>query len=513
MTPVSRRTFIRSAAVSAAAWPLALRGQTAREPASPLFRHGVASGDPLTDRVILWTRVTAPPARSATTPVEVAWQVAADERLTQVIARGTAAAAAERDFTVKVDAAGLEPARTYYYAFTAAGERSPIGRTRTLPANGVERVRLGVVSCSNYPAGYFNAYRALANRPDLEAVLHLGDYIYEFADGVFGDASAIGRVPLAPGEAATLADYRLRYATYRSDPDLQDAHRLHPFIVVWDDHEIANDAWSGGAKEHTANHGDWAARLAAAYRAYAEWLPIREAADRRIHLYRTFRIGDLADLVMLDTRTSRDRQLPGVSGLELTDPARTMLGAEQEGWLFDQLRTSKRNGARWRLLGQQVLMSPLTPAGPAVSADMWDGYPAARARVLDFLAREEIPDVAILTGDLHSSWAVDVSPNPWAAAGTAAARPLAVEFVTPAISSPPLFTDEAIRARAPLFRSIAPHVRYLDGDNNGYVVLDLTRDRLQADWYFVPTVKERSERDAQAASFVCERGASRWAPA
>jgi alkaline phosphatase D len=513
MKPVSRRTFIRSAAASAAAWPLVLRAQAVREPGAQLFQQGVASGDPLTDRVMLWTRVTAPATRSATTPIEVAWQVAADDRLTQVIARGTAMAAAERDFTVKVDAGGLEPARTYYYAFTAAGERSPIGRTRTLPRNGVERVRLGVVSCSNYPAGYFNAYRAVANRADLDAVLHLGDYIYEFADGVFGDASAIGRAPLAPGEAATLADYRLRYATYRSDPDLQDAHRLHPFIAVWDDHEIANDTWSGGAKEHTAKQGDWAARFAAAYRAYMEWLPVREPAEGGLRLYRSFRIGDLADLVILDTRARRDRQLPGVSGPELTDPARTMLGSEQEGWFFDELRTSTRNGARWRLLGQQVLLSPLTPVGPPVSADMWDGYPAARSRVLDFLSREQISDVAILTGDLHSSWAVDVTQNPWGAAGTAATRPLAVELVTPAISSPPLFTDEAIRARAPLFRAIAKHVRYLDGDNNGYVVLDVTRERLQADWYFVPTVKERSDRESRATSFVCERGSARWAQA
>jgi alkaline phosphatase D len=509
----SRRVFLRGAAASALAWPFVLHAQDPGSGAPRLFQHGVASGDPLGDRVVLWTRVTAPPTRSATGPIAVSWQMADDEKLTKIVARGQASAAPDRDFTVKVDAAGLQPGRTYFYAFEAGGQRSPVGRTKTLAAAGLDRLRLGVVSCSNYAGGYFNAYRGIANRSDLDAVLHLGDYIYEFADGVFGDSRKIGRAPLPVGEASTLTDYRLRYAIYRSDPDLQEAHRQHPFIVVWDDHEIANDTWSGGAANHTAAQGDWATRLAAAYRAYMEWLPVREAAGSGIRLYRRFRAGDLADLVMLDTRGLRDRQVTPATSGELADPKRTLLGATQEAWLFDQLRGSTRDGTRWRIVGQQVLFAPLTPTGPPLSVDMWEGYPAARAHVFDFLATERIPDVAILTGDLHSSWAIDVAANPWAGAASAASRPLAVEFVTPAVSSAPLFADATLRARVPLFRQIAPHVKYLDGDGNGYIVLDVTRERLLAEWYFVPTVLDRTERESRVAGFVCERGASRLAPA
>ena len=504
---LSRRDFIRGVAASAVT-PLALQAQDSGRLGASLFQHGVASGDPLADRVVLWTRVTPPATRSASGPIAVAWEIAADERMTTVLARGTAAAAPERDFTVKVDAGGLQPGRTYYYAFIAGGQRSPIGRTRTLRASGANHLRFAVVSCSNYPAGYFNAYRAVAAREDVDAVLHLGDYIYEFAEGVYGASSAIGRVPLAPGEAFTLTDYRGRYATYRSDPDLQEAHRQHPFIAVWDDHELANDAWSGGAANHDpVTQGPWESRRAAGYRAYLEWLPVREPAANDPRLYRSFSMGGLVDLVMLDTRGLRDRQSRTAS--ELADAGRSLLGGAQEAWMFDELRASTRRGTTWRLLGQQVLFSPVTPPGvPPLSVDMWDGYPAARARVLDFLQQEAVPNLAILTGDLHSSWALDVPPDPWAASGVAR-RPLAVELVTPAISSPPLFADPALRARAPGLRAVAPHLRYLDGDGQGYLLLDITRERLQADWYFMATVRERTALEARGTRLVCERGSSR----
>jgi alkaline phosphatase D len=457
--------------------------------------------------------VTPPPTRSAIGPIEVLWQVADDDRLMHVVARGRTTAAPDRDFTVKVDAAGLQPGRTYFYAFDAGGERSPIGRTRTLADGGVERLRLAVVSCSNYAAGYFNAYRGIAEREDLDVVLHLGDYIYELADAVFDDATSIGRARLPLGEAATLDAYRSRYAVYRTDPDLQAAHRRHPFIVVWDDHEIANNAWAGGADNHPPQKGGWAARLAAAYRAYLEWLPVRESPGGEIRLYREFRAGDLVDLIMLDTRGLRDRQITPATADALMNPARSVLGATQEAWLFDRLRESMSAGTRWRLLGQQVLFTPLTPIGPPLSVDMWDGYPAARARVTDFLARERIADLVILTGDVHSSWGIDVARNPWAPAGTDAARPLAVELVTPAISSPPLFADATLRARAPLLRQFAPHLKFLDGDSNGYIVLDVTAGRVLAEWYFVPTVRERTGAETKAAAYACERGSSRLSPA
>jgi alkaline phosphatase D len=513
---ISRREFIQTATASAAAIPLALRAQqSAGEPASPLFRHNVASGDPLSDRVILWTRVTPPATRSATGPIDVSWQIASDEKLTQIVSRGTATAAEEKDFTVKVDAGGLRPDRFYYYAFTSGGERSPIGRTKTLPDRGNARMRIASVSCSNYPAGYFNVYRCLANR-ELDAVVHLGDYIYEFANGRYGDGTAAGRVPIPPGEASTLVDYRNRYATYRSDIDLQDAHRLHPFIVVWDDHELANDAWSGGAANHTAAQGDWQTRRAAAYKAYLEWMPVRESTQPGIRLYRAFRFGDLTDLIMLDTRALRDQQVDGRDAAALADPRRSLMGADQEAWFFDQLRGSQRADIRWRLLGQQILFAPLSVPGlPVQRPDVWDGYPAARTRVFDAIEHDKISNVVVLTGDIHSSWALELPRNPFGpptsydpSSGTGS---LAVELVTPAISSPPFFASQAQRDAAKVLAPFARHLKYLDGEHRGYILLDISRERLQADWYHVPSVSERSDNESKAASFVCERGSAHLA--
>ena len=519
---ITRRKFIQGAAASAALIPLAVRAeQSATDPAVRLFRHGVASGDPLTDRVMLWTRVTPPAARSATGtgnsatgPLDVQWVIASDEGLQQVVARGTAQAAMERDFTVKIDAGGLGPGRTYHYGFVAGGERSPVGRTRTLPER-IDRLRVASVSCSNYPAGYFNVYRCIANRPDLDAVIHLGDYIYEFANGRYGDGSSSGRVPLRAGEASTLEDYRDRYATYRSDIDLQEAHRRHPFIAVWDDHESANDAWSGGAGNHDSSQGSWATRLAGAYRAYLEWMPIRESSDPKIHLYRSFRFGDLADLVMLDTRGLRDQQALGTDAKMLADPSRSLLGAAQEAWFFDQLRASQRLGSRWRVIGQQILFTPLSPPGfPVANTDLWDGYAPARNRVFDLLASEKITNVAILTGDIHSSWAMDVPRNPWTGYDpTTGAGSFAVELVTPAISSPPFFSSPELRQRAAMLRPLARHLKFLEGEHNGYTLLDITRERIQAEWYHVESVAQRSDTENKVASFVCEHGSSRLSPA
>lgn len=511
---LTRRTFIGGAAAAAAAWPLMLRARQTDESGLRLFRHGVASGDPLGDRVILWTRVTPPATRSATGPIDVRWIVARNEQLDEVVARGAAPAAPERDFTVKIDAGGLAPGARYFYAFEAGGERSPVGRTRTLPQEGAARVRLAAVSCSNYPAGYFNVYRCVANRDDLDVVLHLGDYIYEFADGIYGDSTSTGRLPLPTGEAISLSDYRLRYAIYRSDPDLQHVHATHPFIAVWDDHELANDAWTGGATNHDAAEGDWAERRAAAARAYLEWMPVREPASG-VRLYREFRFGGLADVLMLDTRWYRDRQLFSGTRAQIDEASRSLLGPQQEAWLFERLRSSQGAGTGWRLLGQQVLFAPVTPPLlPVLNADVWDGYPAARTRVLDCLAGDRIGDVAILTGDLHSSWAFDVTRDPWGGYdATTGAGSLAVELVTPAISSPPFFADPELRDQGALLRLLAPHLKFLEGESRGYVLVDITRERLLAEWYFVPTVAERSAEESRAAGFVCERGSSRLVPA
>ena len=504
---ISRRAFIQGAA-AATAVPLVLRAQNGTD--TRLFQHGVASGDPLPDRVMLWTRVTPPVTRSAIGPIQVRWRLASDERLASIVASGTTEAAPARDFTIKIDAGGLRPGQTYFYAFDVGGEQSTIGRTRTLPSD-AGRVRLATVSCANYASGYFNVYRCLANRDDLDVIVHLGDYIYEFANGVYGDASEIGRTPLADGEAATLNQYRARYAAYRSDPDLQAAHAKHPFIPVWDDHESANNSWSGGSESHTVARGPWAVRQMEAYRAYLEWLPIRESSDAGIHLYRGFRIGTLADLVMLDTRALRDKQAASTDAATLADPSRSILGRTQESWLLDQLRTSQRGGTTWRLLGQQVVFAPVTPPGvPVLQVDAWDGYPASRGRVLDFVRAEKIDNLVVLTGDIHSSWAADVPRDQILGyQASTGAGSLAVEIVTPAISSPPLFSIEGIRERVPLLRLAAPHVKYMEGESRGYVLLDITPERVTADWYHVPSVTQRTDRETRSARFVCERGSSR----
>jgi alkaline phosphatase D len=257
---VGRRRFIGGVGAALAAWPALARAQAFDIAGRRTFVHGVASGDPLQDRVVLWTRVT--PGARAAAPVRVRWRIAVDERLTRVAAQGTATARPERDFTVKVDAAGLRPGTTYYYAFDAAGEQSPTGRTRTLPARDVERLRLAVVSCSDFEKGYFNAYRNIAARPDLDAVLFLGDYVYEYPTTTPGIERVAGRVPAPAHECVTLDDYRLRYASHHLDPDLTALHATHPCIAVWDDHESANDSWQDGAQRHVADQGTWAARRA-----------------------------------------------------------------------------------------------------------------------------------------------------------------------------------------------------------------------------------------------------------
>jgi alkaline phosphatase D len=509
---LTRRDFLWTSAGSTVLLRCGVRAQVA---APTLFQHGVASGDPLADRVVLWTRVTTPPTRSAIGPVTVEWQVAADDRFTRVVARGSAEAHPDRDFTVKVDAGGLEPGRRYFYAFTAGGERSPVGRTRTLPAAAAQRVRLGVVSCANYPAGFFNPYRCLADRDELDAVLHLGDYMYEFENGVYGEGSGLLRIPEPRRETVTLSDYRIRYATYRSDPDLQAVHAQHPFIVVWDDHELTNDAWRDGAANHNPDkgEGDWRTRQAAAYQAYLEWMPLREVRGGGIHLYRTFRFGALADVIMLDTRGLRDQQVARDNVDALNSPTRTLLGDVQERWLFDRLRESQRGGTAWRVLGQQIMFSRISmPQSPTLLTDTWDGYQAARERVLDFLDTEKMRDVAILAGDIHSSWAFDVPRHPWRGYSPATgAGSLAVELITPAVSSPPLFADPVIRQLAPGLRTTLPHLKFLEGENRGYLLIDIDAKRLQADWYHVPDVLQRSAAEARAMTFVCERGSSRLA--
>jgi alkaline phosphatase D len=485
------------------------------------FAHGVASGDPLEDRVILWTRVDSAGEGGA---IPVRWQIARDPGFAAIVASGSAEASAARDYTVKVDAVGLAAGTAYWFRFEALGAASPVGRTRTQQGPGAARLRLAIASCANITQGFWNAYAAIAQRGDLDAVVHLGDYLYEYANGTYGDGLALGRVPEPDREATTLADYRARHAQYKRDPDLQALHAAHPMIATWDDHEFANDAYPGGAQNHDPRtEGDWTIRRAAAVRAYREWMPVREDGMpdpmEGARLWRAFRIGTLADLLMLDTRMAgRVRQVPADDRAGLLDGRRTLLGTEQESWLFERLAASQRDGVAWRILGQQVLFGQLiTETGRIWNSDLWDGYPAERDRVLAHLERDCIGNVLVLTGDIHTSWALELARDPFRARTYDAATgrgALAVELVTPAISSAPPVRDFAeSEARTAEYRRRLPHLRYLEFWHRGYAILDLDRSRARAEWWHMERVDRPDRGERLAAAYEVRAGVPRALPA
>ncbi len=469
------------------------------------FYHGVASGDPLPDRVILWTRVT--PEEEA--QVEVAWRIATDPELVEVVAGGTSMTDAGRDYTVKIDASGLLPGTTYYYGFTALGRHSITGRTRTAPLGGVARLRFAVVACANYQQGFFNGYARLAERADLDAVLHLGDYIYEYEEGGFGYSDEVGRGHEPEHEILDLDDYRIRHSFYKLDPDLRRAHQQHPFIAVWDDHETANNSWPDGAQNHQPNEGRWEDRKAGALKAYFEWMPVRPADpldDTRI--FRSIRYGDLAELFMLDTRLAGRQQQLDDSPLDssaLFDPARTLLGASQYEWLTAQLAAST---ARWKIIGNQVLMGQLTGF---TNLDAWDGYPAERDRLLAFLEAQEMDNTVVVTGDIHTTWVGDLARDPFDPTGydeTTGAGALAVEFVTPSISSANF--DELFGGPSDflegLLLGVHPHFKQIELDSHGYFILDLGAEAAQADWFYVNIYDETDERETFAGGWLTRSG-------
>jgi alkaline phosphatase D len=503
----SRRDFLTASAVAIGSASMAgINRVFAQQGSDAVFRHGVASGDPLRDRVVLWTRVT-PGAPGEV--VDVGWMIARDARMTRPVASGSIRTTSARDYTVKLDAVALEPGTTYYYRFSSRGSRSVIGRTRTLPARPTPRARLAIVSCANFPFGFFNVYARIAARTDLNAVLHLGDYIYEYANGYYGnrmdgDGTPLGRVSFPNHELLTLDDYRARYAQYREDADLQAAHRQHPFIVVWDDHEFADDAFRDGAGNHQPGEGPWVDRKAAAIRAWREWMPVREVQSAaEFRLYRQFAFGDLADVMMLDTRIEgRDAQATRGEPAVVGQSSRQILGSTQEEWLFENLRDSTAAAKPWQILGQQVMFSPQAPAGStSPNADSWDGYRAARTRVLEAAATAGCKNLIVFTGDVHSSWAYDIAANPFdtkhydPATGQGS---IGTELVTPAISSPPAFN----RTQAAKIVAGRPHLKYFSSEYNGYLVVDLSPAQLQADWWSVPTVRERTTEERLEQSLV-----------
>lgn len=487
---LSRRDFLRYAGSASAlpllaacvpgALPLAPGGQAVAKD-SP-FLHGVASGDPLADRVILWTRVSAADAQ-----VPVTLRVYRDTALTQQVAESSAVADAARDYTIKIDQAGLEAGTTYYYQFEALGQRSAIGRTRTAPAAGGERLRFGVVSCSSYAHGYFNAYRLLAQRADVDAILHLGDYVYEYGTGEYGDVR-----PYQPDhEMISLDDYRVRHAYYKQDADLMELHRQFPFITVWDDHETADNSWRDGANNHTEGaEGHWPQRKAWGQQAYDEWMPIRYPERGNTgKIWRKFRYGDLAEIFMLDTRLY-DRDEPDATPATATgkQAGRRMLGPEQMQWLLDSLAASD---AQWKIIGQQVVfhqwnLAPLPQAaggGQQLNGDAWDGYQAERKQIIDALRTNDIGNVVVLSGDVHSSWCADITDDPTLPAyePLTGRGSVAVEFTTTSITSPFLPLPEGQQA----FQLLNPHIRYTDWDRKGYLLLDVAAARVQGEYWYV----------------------------
>ncbi len=515
MRTVSRRGFFKAGGAALGALPLVRSIDSIAQVTNPVFRHGVASGDPLSDRVVIWTRVTPLQTPGAE---NVSWTMSRNDRFTTIVAQGVVVTSATRDYTVKIDVQKLEPGTTYYYRFVSRGEQSVVGRTRTLPRNDVARVRLGVVSCSNLPQGYFNAYACLAARPDIDAVLHLGDYLYEYANTQYGDGAPLGRVPIPDKEMVALQDYRERHAQYKADPDSQAIHRQHPFITVWDDHEFTNNTWSGGAQNHNANEGEgeWTPRRAAAIQAYLEWMPIREEAPAlQGRIYRAFRFGNLATLLMLDTRLiGRDEQVNRKDSAAIESVSRQLLGAEQEAWLAEQFVTSVRNKSTWSVLGQQVMFAPQTPTGAmSGNADSWDGYRGARTRVFDMIERAKVSNFAVLTGDVHSSWAFDVPRDPFAGYDKKTGKgSIGVEFAGTSVTSPSGVGREGQQQLDDLMAA-RPHLHYVDGRYRGYYVVDLTRERLQADYYAVATIEERSTKERFVAGFITESGRNHLVPA
>ena len=465
-----------------------------------LFSHGVASGDPLADAVILWTRVT----QEGTDPVEVLWEVSETPDFAAIYASAVVSATAERDWTVKVDAPCLRPGRTWFYRFQSLGRTSPVGRTRTAPYGPTAHLRFAACACSSYAHGWYHGYRALAQHPGVELVFHLGDYTYEQANGEYGDVRDL--TPL--DEVASLADRRLRYGATRLDPDLQEVHRQHPFVHLWDDHEFVNNTWRGGSPDHDpATEGTWEERVEAGARSFLEWLPVREGTEGVI--YRRLLFGDLIDVMVLDTRVvGRDEQ-PATTD-EAYEEDRQMLGAEQERWLLERMVGS---AARWTVLAQQVMMGQWSFSTDEqgrprpLNQDMWDGYQAARRRIFDTIEAEGIQGVVVLSGDVHSSWAVDLAHDFTAYDRFAHNGSVAVEVVVPGISSPGTSILEA------LFVPENQYIRWSNATLRGFVICDVTRDRMQADWHLLPVGAVEQETYVApevAASFVVNHGSPWW---
>jgi alkaline phosphatase D len=514
MTKITRR-FALFAAGALAAAPIPA---WARDLPQGQFTHGVASGDPLASAVVIWTRFV--PANGAYG--EIGYEVATDEAFASVVARGKVLARATNDYCCKIDVQGLRPGSRFFYRFLSGSGASPVGQTLTTPVGRTRALKLALFSCSNYGFGYFHAYAHAAADPTIDVVVHVGDYIYEYASGSYPSAAqtAPGRAIETSPELVALDGYYSRYQTYRADPSLQELHRVKPWILVWDDHELANDAWSDGAQNHSPDtEGPWASRFAHAWKAYLDWMPVRTGAITAGGIYRSFMWGDLAGLAMLDTRWfGREHQLDYADFLgpvadqgpaaqmaalatlqtQLRNPDRTLLGAEQEAWLNTQFTRFADANVTWTVLGQQIVFAPLIAApqmpsflpddapsyvrqyattgamlgaaGLEWNLDAWSGYPAARERLVQAALRQG-GNTIILSGDSHNAWISDIAGGP-------SGRPALLEVAGTGVTSPGL---EAYTTRAgpgqreAAMQSANPGLKQCDLTNKGYATLTLTR--------------------------------------
>jgi alkaline phosphatase D len=540
MSKFTRRGALGLGAAGVAAAAVAAPAEAQTTPVQ--FLHGVASGDPRADRVVIWTRAT--PARAGRT-IKVNWFVASDPGFKQIVRRGEFRTGPNRDYTVKVDVDGLEAGRPYYYWFQAGKSKSPGGATRTLPDGPTSEFRIAIVSCSNWPFGYFNAYREIAKRNDVHAVAHLGDYIYEYGTGGYGGqvGKELGRNHDPEHETVKLADYRRRYAQYRSDPDLQAAHAVAPWFVTWDDHESTNNSYRTGAENHQPEtEGDWTKRKLEAVQAYLEWMPIRDPEPGKVweSIYRKFDVGDLATLFCLESRlVGRDEDLTfdeiwraapneqtqaaAALKAKIDNPARTMLGAQQEAWLAEGLKASTASGKRWQVLVNQVTMAKvkapdlekgLSPEqyekvsagskrfyssaryGLEWNPDAWSGFPAARER-LYAAARAAEARIITLTGDTHTAWANELHDKDKFLIG--------LEFGCTSVTSNGAGDSMPFKELNWLMTEANDEVVYYNAFDKGFTIVTLRPDSVQADYIKVSTVRSREYFASVDASFTATR--------
>ncbi len=467
------------------------------------FYHGVASGDPYQNSVVIWTRVTP---QVQMDKISVEWQVAEDAEFTNLVQSGMHATSLEKDYTVKVIVNGLKPGTDYFYRFKSMKRYSSTGRTKTLPMDDEESIDLAIVSCSNIEFGYFNAYAAIA-KDDVDAVIHLGDYIYEYGPDKYGDTS-FHRKNIPAHEIISLRDYRDRYSQYRLDDDLQAAHAALPFINIWDDHEITNNAYVSGAENHQDDEGDYKQRKSDARQAFYEWLPIREGKTH----YRKFNFGNTLDLIMLDERLAgRTMQADSI-----TDPRRMsddhhLLGEDQMDWLISALEQSK---ATWKVIGNQVIFSysDWGYEGFSLNMDAWDGYPRDQKTLTQAVRQKRLDNIVFVTGDTHTAWAFEATSDPYhnyeRNTGKGA---IGVEFGVTSITSANAnerFPDDFVKKHENKITNsdLNPHLKYVNMRDHGYLRLSVNPDKITAEYKVVGSLKERNAKTKVDKVFEVERG-------